>query len=173
MAVPIVHLVPLLTDSGYSLERSTSVLMVLMLAGAFGRILGGKLADVIGALPAYMLMSLGQTVFVYWFVYLSALPALYGLAVLFGFCYSGVMSTILVCTRTMVTAGFGARAMSIVYFFGWFGMGSGGFLGGFFFDQTGDYQLSYQVAVLMGVINLAILSCFYVRTHGRLQRVIA
>ena len=40
MSVPIVHLVPLLTDSGFSLDQATTVLMVLMLGGALGRILG-------------------------------------------------------------------------------------------------------------------------------------
>ena len=67
MSVPIVHLVPLLTDANFTLEFATSVLMVLMFCGAFGRILGGMLGDVIGALPAYILMSLGQTVSVVWF----------------------------------------------------------------------------------------------------------
>ena len=41
MSVPIVHLVPLLTDSGFSLDQATTVLMVLMFSGALGRILGG------------------------------------------------------------------------------------------------------------------------------------
>ena len=36
MSVPIVHLVPMLTDEEFSLEFATSVLMVLMF-GAFGR----------------------------------------------------------------------------------------------------------------------------------------
>ena len=54
MSVPIVHLVPLLTDAEFTIEFATSVLMVLMFCGAFGRILGGKLGDMIGALPAYM-----------------------------------------------------------------------------------------------------------------------
>ena len=62
MSVPIVHLVPLLTDRGISLNSATQVLMVLMFSGAFGRVLGGRLGDTIGALPAYMLMSLGQTI---------------------------------------------------------------------------------------------------------------
>jgi MFS family permease len=167
MAVPIVHLVPLLTDAGRSMETATSVLMVLMFAGALGRIMGGKLGDIIGALPAYMLMSLGQTMFVYWFPLVDGLTPLYALAVCFGFTYSGVMSCILVVTRNMVTASFGARAMSIVYFFGWFGMGMGGFLGGYLFDYSGNYQLSFQVATFMGVINLIILSMFYFRVRSQ------
>ena len=57
MSVPIMHLVPLLTDAGFTLEFATSVLMVLMICGAFGRIFGGILGDRIGALPGYILMS--------------------------------------------------------------------------------------------------------------------
>ena len=160
MAVPIVHLVPLLTDRGHSVEFATGVLMVLMFSGAFGRILGGRLGDSIGALPAYMLMSLGQTVSVVWFPHITNEWFLYGLAVFFGFTYSGVMSCILVCTRIMVSAGFAARAMSITSFFGWIGMGLGGYLGGRLFDLQGSYTTSFAFAMAMGLINLVILGLF-------------
>jgi MFS family permease len=168
MAVPIVHLVPLLTDAQFSLEFATSVLMVLMFCGVAGRILGGKLCDVIGALPAYLMMSLGQTVSVFWFPHLTDALALYLLAAFFGFSYSGVMSCILVCTRMMVSARFAARAMSITSFFGWTGMGLGGFVGGYFFDLNGDYFWAFAFASIMGVINLIILLAFYnrVNRHG-------
>lgn len=160
MAVPIVHLVPLLTDRGHSVEFATGVLMVLMFSGAFGRILGGRLGDSIGALPAYMLMSLGQTVSVVWFPHITNEWLLYGLAVFFGFTYSGVMSCILICTRIMVSAGFAARAMSITSFFGWIGMGLGGYLGGRLFDLQGSYTTSFAFAMAMGLINLVILGLF-------------
>jgi len=165
MAVPIVHLVPLLTDAQFSLEFATSVLMVLMFCGVAGRILGGKLCDLIGALPAYLLMSVGQTISVFWFPYLSDALLLYALAAFFGFSYSGVMSCILVCTRMMVSAQFAARAMSITSFFGWSGMGLGGFVGGYFFDLKGDYYWAFAFASMMGVINLIILLSFYNRIN--------
>ena len=107
MSIPIMHLVPLLTDKGFSLEFATSVLMLLMFCGAFGRIFGGMLGDYIGALPGYILMSLGQTVFVVWFPHLLSPSAIYLIAALFGFTYSGVMSSILVCTRIMVSRSMG------------------------------------------------------------------
>ena len=161
MAIPIMHLVPLLTDQGFSLEFATSVLMVLMVSGAFGRIFGGILGDRIGALPGYILMSLGQTIFVIWFPDLISPMIIYLMAALFGFTYSGVMSSILVCTRMMVPANYGARAMSLTSFFGWIGMGLGGFLGGYFFDIYGNYNLAFTFAGLSGVINLIILSFFF------------
>ncbi len=167
MSVPIVHLVPLLTDAEFTIEFATSVLMVLMFCGAFGRILGGKLGDMIGALPAYMLMSLGQTVSVIWFPYVTNPIGLYLLAAFFGFTYSGVMSSILVTTRMVVSAKFAGRANSLGSFFGWTGMGMGGFLGGYFFDLYGDYFWSFAFASFMGAINLLILLRFLARINNR------
>lgn len=167
MSVPIVHLVPLLTDQGASVESATSVLMVLMMSGVAGRILGGKLGDTIGALPTYAIMSLGQTFFVFWFPHIESTAFLYLTAVLFGFTYSGVMSSILVCTRMMVSARFAARAMSTTSFFGWGGMGLGGFIAGVLFDRTGDYVWSYAFASIAGVLNLIILALFYLRIRSK------
>ncbi len=167
MSIPIMHLVPLLTDKGFSLEFATSVLMILMICGAFGRILGGMLGDYIGALPGYILMSLGQTIFVVWFPHLISPVLIYVIAALFGFTYSGVMSSILVCTRIMVSAKFGARAMSLTSFFGWIGMGLGGFLGGYFFDIYGDYNWAFTFAGITGIVNLFILALFFVNIRRR------
>jgi MFS family permease len=166
MSVPIVHLVPMLTDDGRTMEVATSVLLALMLSGGLGRIMGGKLGDVIGALPTYIIMSAGQTASVFWFPHFDGLVAIYFLAVVFGFTYSGVMSSILVCVRMMVSAKFSARAMSMTSFFGWTGMGLGGYFGGLFFDMNGDYYWSFAFASFMGVLNLIVLCLFYFRVKG-------
>lgn len=171
MAVPIVHLVPMLTDASHTLEFATRVLLVLMLAGGAGRIVGGKLCDMIGALPTYIVMSLGQTISVFAFPHIEQTTALYILAMFFGFTYSGVMSCIIVCVRMMVPARFSGRAMSITSFFGWTGMGLGGFFGGVFFDMSGNYSWAFAFASFMGVLNLIILTLFYLRikTQGKAQ----
>jgi MFS family permease len=165
MAVPIVHLVPLLTDRGIPPETAAGVLFALMIAGAVGRVLGGKLGDMVGALPAYMMMSFGQTVLVIWFAYLNWMPGIWVLAVLFGLFFSGVMVSILNCVRVMIPARLSGRGMAIAGLFGWMGMGLGGVQGGVLFDLTGDYQWSYNASAVAGVINLVILAGFY--THLR------
>jgi len=173
MSVPIMHLVPLLTDSNFSLEFATKVLMVLMIFGALGRIFGGILGDYIGPLPGYILMSLGQTISVVWFPQVSSMTGIYLLAAFFGFTYSGVMSSILVCTRVMVSAQFAARAMSLTSFFGWIGMGLGGFLGGYFFDSEGNYFWAFTFAGIMGCVNLVILSQFWLRLKRQEKSLLA
>ncbi|MCG8369496.1 MAG: MFS transporter, partial [Proteobacteria bacterium] len=167
MSVPIVHVVSLVSDRGFGPEQAASVLLVLMVAGTLGRVLGGKLADMVGALQAYMLMSFCQTVLVVWFPFVYGLPGTYALAAVFGIAYSGVMAGLLICLRVMVPARLAGRAMGIGGLFGWFGMGFGGFQGGFLFDLTGTYTWSFSAAAVAGVINLTILTAFYLRIQRR------
>jgi MFS family permease len=167
MSVPIVHLIPLLTDTGRSVEVASSIFLLLMLSGGLGRIMGGKLGDWIGALPTYMIMSLGQTFFVFWFPHIDSLPLLYVVAIFFGFTYSGVMSSLLMCTRMMVGARLAARAMSMTSFFGWVGMGMGSFIGGILYDTYSNYVWSFSFASIMGTINFVILSLFYFRIRSK------
>ncbi len=91
---------------------------------------------------------------------------LYSLAMFFGFFYSGVMSSIMVCTRMMVAGRFAARAMSVTSFFGWAGMGLGAFFGGYLYDLTGEYFWSYTFAAGAGVLNLTVLSLFFRRIRS-------
>lgn len=166
MAVPLVHLVPMLSDRGMAPESAVTVLLALMLAGGVGRLLGGKLADRVGALNAYMTASLGQTVLVVAFPFASSIAGIYGLAVAFGLFYSGVMATFLISLRMMVPSVMMARAMSTALAFAWVGMGIGGWQGGVLFDATGGYAWSYMVAGLCGMANLAVLSAFAIRIRN-------
>ena len=167
MSVPIVHLIPLLTDASFSQDFAASVFLVLMIFGIVGRIISGKLGDMIGALPTYILMSIGQTISVLGFPYIDFKVGLFVLAAAFGFTYSGVMSAILVCARMMVSAKLAGRAMALGSFFGWVGMGLGGYFGGLLFDIKGDYTWSYQFASAMGSINIFILWQFHKRIKNR------
>jgi len=165
MAVPIVHVAAMASDRGVSPQSAAGVLLLIMLAGAFGRILGGKVADMAGVLKAYLIMSVGQTVLVMWFPQVEALWMLYGFSILFGIFYSGVMAAILICMRVLVPARYAARALGIGGFFAWIGMGLGGYLGGVIFDFSGDYVWSFNAAAIAGVVNVVILTALFARVR--------
>jgi len=57
MSVPLMHLVPLIQDRGFSAQEASSVAFLMLIVAILGRIVFGKLADMIGALPAYMIAS--------------------------------------------------------------------------------------------------------------------
>ena len=167
MSVPLMHLLPLIQDRGIALEDAGSVVFLMMSAAIFGRIAFGKLADMIGALRAYMVASLWQTVLVFFFIQLETLDAFYIFVVIYGFGYAGVMTTILVSVRVMTPLGKRASALGVVTLFGWLGHAIGGSQGGYFFDLSGDYTLSYANAALAGVVNLIIVGSLYITITRR------
>jgi MFS family permease len=163
MAVPMIHVPSLVSDLGIDAKRATSVLTVTMLAGAAGRVVFGRVMDRVGPLLAYMLASLGQTVFVFWFVQMPSLASLYLIAVGFGLCFGGVMISLMMTMRSLVPVRMSSMAMAIAALFGWIGMGLGGSFGGLLFDWSGTYVASFGGAALAGLVNLAILSMLFVR----------
>ena len=167
MSVPLIHLVPLIQDRGIGLEQASSVLFLMLLVTIAGRVAFGKLADVIGAIPSYMLASLWQTVLVFWFIQFENLDAFYIFAVIYGFGYAGVMTGILVCIRVMTPVSRRASALGIVTMFAWVGHAIGGYQGGFFFDLTGDYTAAYAIAALAGAVNLIIVGSLYLTINRR------
>ena len=167
MGIPAVHVAALVNDQGISPQQSASVLAVLMIAGAFGRIGAGKLSDIRGALAAYITCSFVQTAAVLWFTQMTSLAGFYVIAIVFGVGFGGVMTTFLLTIRSLVPGRMVGTAMSVVMLFGWVGMGAGAYAGGLLFDWSGNYLASFFVAAIAGVINLSILSTLFL--HLRRQ----
>jgi MFS family permease len=127
------HLVPLFQDRGFSPEDASSVAFLMLVVAIAGRISFGKLADVIGAVPAYLLASIWQTALVLFFIKFESLIGFYIYAVIFGFGYAGVMTGLLNSVRVLTPVSRRASALGIVLVYAWLGHGLGGYQGGFFF----------------------------------------
>jgi MFS family permease len=167
MSVPLMHLVPLAQDRGFALNDAAGILFAMLLAGVVGRVAFGRLADIIGPVRTYLVASAWQTVLVFAFLQLDTLNAFYVFAVVYGFGYSGVMTAILVCVRMLTPQARRAYALGIVTMFAWLGHGIGGYQGGYFFDLTGNYILSYANAAFAGMINLMIIGTLLVTLNRR------
>jgi hypothetical protein len=57
--------------------------------------------------------------------------------------------------------------LGIVLFFAFMGHGIGGYQGGFFFDLTGNYTLTYANAAIAGIVNLILVGALYITTNRR------
>lgn len=101
MAVPLMHLVPLIQGHDYSAPEAGGVLFSMLMAAILGRVAFGRLADVIGAIPAYLTASGWQTLMVFAFIYLTSIETFYPFALVYGFGYGGVMTTVLVTARNL------------------------------------------------------------------------
>jgi MFS family permease len=163
MSVAQVHVPALVSDLGLSMERAASVLTVIMICGALGRLAFGRVVDRLGPLNSYILASFGQTTFVFWFTQASSLSSLYLVAIGYGLFFGGVSMSALLTIRSFVPWRIAGTAIGLVSLFGWIGMGLGGYLGGVFFDWSGSYVASFALAAAAGVVNLAILACLFMR----------
>ncbi|ESS14487.1 oxalate/formate antiporter family transporter [Betaproteobacteria bacterium MOLA814] len=167
MSVPLMHLVPLMQDRGLSLEDAGSVLLVMLTVAIVGRVVFGKLADMIGAIRTYWIASCWQTVLVFFFLQVDTLQGYYIFAIIYGFGYAGVMTGILISARVLTSASKRASVLGIVLFFAYLGHGIGGYQGGYFFDLTGNYTLTYANAAMAGILNLILVGALYFTTNRR------
>lgn len=158
MAVPLVHLVPLGIGIGCSPQTAAGLLLSAMVAGVFGRLFFGWLADRIGALGAYAISCTAQTTIVFWFTQTESVAVLFQLSVLFGFGFAGVMTCLLICAREAAPVRMSGTAMAVVSTTAWIGMGIGSYQAGFFYDLRNSYVLGYGNAAAAGVVNLLIVS---------------
>lgn len=173
MSVPLMHLVPLCQDRGFALEEASSVIFLMLMVAIVGRVAFGKLADIIGALPAYMTATAWMGLLVYGFMWMDTLTDFYLYAAVYGFGYAGVMTGVLVSIATLIHPSRRASAMAVVSLFGWIGHANGGYLGGFLFDLTGEYSLAYAIAAYAAAINLVVVGTLYMKTRGPRLRAIS
>jgi MFS family permease len=157
MSVPLMHLVPLAQARGLSATDAGSVLFLMMLVAIAGRAFFGYVADRIGALQTWLLTSGWQTLLVFGYTMMNSVEDYYIYAVIYGFGYAGVMTSVLVSARNLSAPARRASSIGTVLAFGYIGHGLGGWQGGFFYDLTGAYTWSYANAAATGVVNLAIV----------------
>ena len=115
----------------------------MLLAAIGGRVAYGKLCDLIGPLPSWLVASALQSVGVLAFLQFETLNAFFNFAVLYGFAYAGVMTSLLVATRMLTPVRNKAAWMGLVLSFAWLGHAFGGFQGAFAFDLTQGYSTGF------------------------------
>jgi MFS family permease len=174
MGTAMVHTVALARDAGIEEKSAAAIVLMIYVSGFFGRIAFGKFADYIGGPRAYLAASVIQTSLIFWFTQIESLSSFYTLAILLGFGMNAVMTCLMVCVREMTPIHIRGVSTGIVLLFGWIGMGLGGYQGGYYFDLTGSYTVSYANAAFAGIINMVIVgSLVYYTTKARARLVAA
>jgi predicted MFS family arabinose efflux permease len=136
---PIFHMVTHAMDRGVQSMTAATILGVSGLASLAGRVVSGLAADRWGAKPTLIAMLGLQAPAIFLYLFTGSAAGFYGLAILFGASYGGVMPMYALLTREY----FGARAMGTAYgaifMLQAIGMGLGAYAGGWFYDHLGTY----------------------------------
>jgi MFS family permease len=149
---PIFHMVTHAIDQGVAGMTAATVLSVSGLASVGGRIATGLLADRFGS-KRTLIAGLGlQAVMVFLYLFARDAGTFYGLALLFGITYGGVMPLFALLTREY----FGEKVMGMAYggvfLVSTLGMGLGSFAGGWLYDNLGSYAWMFITSAILGAL---------------------
>jgi Sugar phosphate permease len=155
---PIFHMMSYAQLCGLSTMTAVSVYSVEGLAGLGGRLMFGLAADRLGVKRVLVTGLLIQAVAIGTFVAIRRTGEFYGLAVVFGAAYGGVMPLYAVLAREY----FGQRIMGAVFgaatMLSSIGMAFGPVVGGWIFDTMQSYRWLYlgSAAVAVGAAAIAL-----------------
>ena len=168
MALPQVHIVAYCGDLGYGAAGGAQMLSLMLGTGVASRILMGWMSDTIGGLRTLLLGSVMQCVSLALFVPFDSVGSLYALSILFGFFQGGIVPAYTLIVREYFTPAQAAGRTGVVLLAALFGMGFGGWLGGWIFDLTGSYRNAFAFGVGANLVNVAIVVWLITRAGLRL-----
>jgi MFS family permease len=152
-SVPLVHIVVFAQHAGLSSFASAWVLALMSLSAVAGRVAWGVFADRHGARLTLIFTLFIQGTLVLWLVNAED-PAIFFLYALFwGFGYGGVNTQYGVVAREI----YGPRGFGPGYSgqmcFAMVGMATGGFLGGYLYDISNGYAVSWLISFAAGLVS--------------------
>jgi MFS family permease len=157
---PIFHMVTHATDQGIGAMAAATALGVSGLASIAGRVGGGVLADRVGIKPTLLAGLALQAVMVVLYLVVRDVGLFYGLSIVFGVAYGGVMPLYALVTREY----FGERVMGAAYgavfLVSTLGMGIGSYAGGWLYDRLGSYAWLYGGSFLVGAVAVMLALTF-------------
>ena len=155
---PIFHMVTHASDQGIPVMAAATILGVSGLASIAGRIGGGLIADRIGAKPTLLAGLALQALMVFLYLFAQGLGTFYGLALVFGLAYGGVMPLYALVTREYFGEKVMGTAYGAVFLISTLGMGLGSFAGGVVYDRLGSYAWMFggSFAIAAAAVVLAL-----------------
>jgi MFS family permease len=157
---PIFHMVANALDHGIAAMAAATVLGAAGLASLSGRILCGLLADRVGVKRTMVAGLTLQAVAISLYLVTGGLAGFYGVALVFGFSYGGVMPLYAILVREY----FGERIMGTVFgavgFISTLGMALGPWVGGWLYDGFGSYFWLFIASSAIGLGAVAIALTF-------------
>ena len=163
MAMPQVHIVPLVLDLGFDAAHGARMLALMLGFGVVSRLVSGWLSDRIGGLKTLLLGSALQGLVIFAYLFAGGLTTLYVLAVAFGLSQGGIVPSYTMIIRALFPAGEAGWRIGMTMLFTVCGMALGGWLAGALHDLTGDYTASILAAFGFNVLNFGIAAWLLAR----------
>jgi len=163
------HLVPHITDIGFTPIEAATVLSLLGAASIPGRLLIGIASDRMGRKITFMISTLVQAVAIAWLIWAQSLWSLYIFALVYGFFYSGFGCS----GAALISDTFGVKNIGIVLGLLEIGFGigaaTGPAVGGYIFDVNNNYTAAFIIGALAMLVATLLVSLVKKQGHRSSQ----
>jgi MFS family permease len=166
---PIFHLVSHAIDQGVGSMAAASILGASGLSSIVGRVGSGIVADRLGVKRTLIAMLAAQAVLIPVYLAATSEGSLWGLSMVFGVAYGGVMPLYAVLTREYFGEAIMGTAYGWVFFISCIGMGLGSFAGGAIHDVLGSYQGLFVGSFAVGAMAVVLAATLRPPARLRLQ----
>ena len=154
----IVHIVPHVTDLGFSPAIASGILATMNGSAIAGRVGLGSTADKIGSKGVFIIGFFLMLGILPWLVSVQEAWQLYLFAIIFGFAHGGLG----VVESPLAAELFGLRSHGLIYgvlILGWTtGAAVGPFVTGYIFDVNSSYKMAFLVGAALALLGLLLTS---------------
>ena len=169
MSLVFTHLVPHVTDIGFSAGEAATVLSLIGGAAVAGRVLMGIASDRIGRKLTGSICTLLQAGAMLWLIWSQDLWMLYLFALVFGFAFGGMSPGL----AALIGDTFGLRNIGSILGVLEVGFGTGGaigpVIGGLIFDVNNSYTVAFLIGALVIFISTLLIALIRQETDRNLD----
>ncbi|SPF79617.1 MFS transporter [Pseudoprimorskyibacter insulae] len=157
MSMPQVHIVSLCVDYGFGATAGAEMLSLMLLGGVVSRVVSGMLADKLGGVRTLLIGSALQAVALFLYLPAGELASLYVVSLVFGLSQGGIVPSYAVIVREYLPAKEAGARIGFVMMMTIAGMALGGWMSGWIYDVTGNYQWAFLNGIAWNVLNVGIM----------------
>ncbi|CUH48176.1 MFS transporter [Ruegeria atlantica] len=173
MSMPQVHIVSYCVGLGYGPTVGAEMLSLMLFGGVISRVISGMVADQLGGVLTVLIGSVLQCLALFLFLPYDGMVSLYLISLLFGLSQGGIVPGYALVVREYMPPQEAGARVGFVMMMTIMGMALGGWMSGWIYDVTGNYQLAFVNGILWNGLNIGILLFLLSRSRPRRQEVLA
>mgnify|MGYP001564418155 FL=1 len=172
MSMPQVHIVSFCVDLGYGPSVGAEMLALMLMGGVVSRIISGLVADNLGGVATLLIGAALQCLALFAFLPFEGLVPLYMVSLIFGLSQGGIVPAYALVVREYMPAREAGSRVGFVMMATILGMALGGWMSGWIYDFSGNYEWAFLNGIGWNFLNIAIMLMLLMRVRrGSLKTV--
>lgn len=170
MSMPQVHIVAYCVGLGYGPAVGAEMLSLMLLGGVVSRVISGLVADRLGGVLTLLVGSVLQCIALLLYLPYDGMVSLYIVSAIFGLAQGGIVPSYALVVREYMPAKEAGARVGFVLMMTILGMALGGWMSGWIYDVTGNYQMAFLNGIVWNGLNIAIMVMLLMRSRPRTPR---